>query len=335
MHEPSAPPNSAADAPIEAVGLTRRYRRFLRGGPIVALDGLTLRVHPGEVFGFLGHNGAGKSTAIKLFTGLLSPTRGHARIFGRSPDDPRARAHIGFLPENPALDAHWTPREFLTLSGRLAGLPSVQASAEIRALADSLAFGSFLDRSMRKLSKGQLQIVGLAHALLGSPPLLILDEPMSGLDPLARRLAREELLARKKQGHTVFLSSHVLSDVERLCDRIGIIRHGRFLGEHDLAEIREAGAEGVEIAVAAEHAGRARSLAAAAAAREEGGEIVLVCADDDAAQRAVRALVEASIPIQSLRPREGRLETFVLERLGRDSEPDASAHEPRQAIGGV
>jgi ABC-2 type transport system ATP-binding protein len=218
-----------AEAVVEITGLTKDYEvGFAKKRKVRALDGLSLEVRRGEIFGFLGPNGAGKTTTIKLLMRLIYPTAGSARILGRPIDDVATRSRIGFLPENPYFYDYLTGRELLVYTAALFGISGSQA----RQKADELIKVVGLDdeaggRQLRKYSKGMLQRIGIAQALIGDPEVVFMDEPMSGLDPIGRREVRDLLLSLRSQGKTVFFSSHILSDVEALCDRAAILMRGK------------------------------------------------------------------------------------------------------------
>jgi ABC-2 type transport system ATP-binding protein len=216
-----------ADEVVSASALHKVFVSSFKRRRVTALAGLDLEVRSGEVFGLLGPNGAGKSTAIKLLLGLLRPTSGTVSLFGRSPGDCEARRGIGYLAENPSFYLYLTAREFLDYCGSLLGMSPRERSAASRDLLDELRLSESQNLKLKKMSKGMIQRLGFAQALLGEPDLLILDEPMSGLDPIGRRLVREKIFEVKARGGTVLLSSHVLPDVETMCDRVGILVGGK------------------------------------------------------------------------------------------------------------
>ncbi len=217
-------------AAISTSGLSKDYQTgFWRPRPSRALDHLTLDVAPGEVFGFLGPNGAGKTTTLKLLMQLIFPTSGRAEILGRPVGDVSVRRRIGYLPEHPYFYDNLTAVELLTYYARLFGLPGAGASRRAGELLDAVGIGDDRVKQLRKLSKGMLQRVGIAQALLNDPEAVFLDEPMSGLDPLGRREVRALILKLRDQGRTVFFSSHILSDAETLCSRVGIMAQGRMV----------------------------------------------------------------------------------------------------------
>ncbi len=225
-------------AAIEIEDLTKDYLvGFWRPKPYRALDRLTLHVEPGEVFGFLGPNGAGKSTAIKLLMQLIFPTAGSARILGRPAGDVAVRRRLGFLPENPTFYDYLTAEELLGYFASLFDVPAAERRARVAAALDDVGLGKERRMHLRSYSKGMIQRVGIAQALINEPEVVILDEPMSGLDPLGRRDVRELILRLRDRGCTVFFSSHILSDAESLCSQVAVIAQGRMAAGGRLSEI--------------------------------------------------------------------------------------------------
>ena len=211
-------------------GLRKVYRSGFFRIPFVGLDSLDLAVHPGEIFGFVGPNGAGKTTTIKILVGLQSATAGDVQLFGMPHTDTRPKRDLGFLPERPYFYEHLSARELLTFYGQLFDLAGSALTSRVEALLERVDLAPFADAPLRTFSKGMLQRAGIAQALVNTPRLLILDEPMSGLDPVGRMLVKDILLEEKAKGTTVFLSSHVLGDVELLADRVGLLIKGRLQG---------------------------------------------------------------------------------------------------------
>jgi ABC-2 type transport system ATP-binding protein len=297
--------------------LTKTFRRGLGRRPVTAISGVDLRVPAGEIFGFLGPNGAGKSTTIRILTGTLLPTSGHAVVAGQPAGSRRSRARIGYLPENPPLALPLTAQEFLRLSGRLVGMPSRALRDEVARLIALFGLESFRDRPLQRLSKGQQQLVGIAHAVLGGPPLLILDEPMSGLDPVARKIVRDHLLDLRARGRTIFLSSHILSDVELLCSRVGILSGGRLLRVCAMDEVIAAGTDERELVIAGIPAGDAAALVPEAADVRPvvGDRVALRLSGDLPLGRILGRVAERGARIVSLTSRGGSLEEFVVERI--------------------
>ncbi len=236
---------------VEIENLTKDFSvGFWRKRPLRALDNLSLQVHKGEIFGFLGPNGAGKSTTLKILMNLLHPTSGSARILGRSVDTVSMHQAIGFLPENPYFYDYLTPAELLTYMGRLCGLREPALSQKVDALLANVGLTHARDLQLRKFSKGMVQRIGIAQALINDPEIVFLDEPMSGLDPLGRMEVRRIIASLKARGVTVFFSSHILPDVEAICDRVAILNQGKLQEVGALEDILKVGIEGHEVILA-------------------------------------------------------------------------------------
>src|SRR6476661_3823028 len=231
--------------------LTKDYAiGFWRSRPYRALDRLTLEVEPGEVFGFLGPNGAGKTTTLKLLMQLVYPTSGRAELLGRPIGDATAKHKIGYLPENPYFYDHLTAEELLRYFAGLFGYSSADCKLRVSRLLDEVGIGAERKLQLRKFSKGMLQRVGIAQALINDPELVIFDEPMSGLDPLGRRDVRALILRLRDRGCTVFFSSHVLSDAEALCSRVAILAKGRLVASGRLSDMLAFQVRGWELVMA-------------------------------------------------------------------------------------
>ncbi|HZQ67584.1 MAG TPA: ABC transporter ATP-binding protein [Terriglobales bacterium] len=213
---------------LEFENLTKQYRSFASRRRIVALDSFSLRVEPGEIFGFLGPNGAGKSTAIHLAMGFMRPSSGTGRMLGARFGDSHARKKVGFLAENVAL-YHRKAERLIRFYGALNGMGGRGLAQRSREVLQLVGLQDHSTRNVGKFSRGMLQRAGLAQALVNDPELLILDEPTSALDPLARVMVRELLLTARNQGKTIFLSSHLLSEVELVCDRVAVLHRGRLV----------------------------------------------------------------------------------------------------------
>lgn len=214
--------------PIRIAQISKIYKKG-RKKKKLAVDNLSLEVREGEVFGFLGPNGAGKSTVIKILMNFIRPSKGYARINGHPASDPQVRRFIGYLPENPYFYEHLTAEEILIFGGKAARMEHQDIVARIDVLLERLKLSHVRKDRLRSYSKGMVQRTGLGLALIHNPKICILDEPMSGLDPLGRRLVADLIEEMRHNGQTVFFSSHILSDIERLCDRVGILNRGRLL----------------------------------------------------------------------------------------------------------
>jgi ABC-2 type transport system ATP-binding protein len=239
---------------VEIENLTKDFSiGFWKERPLRALDNLCLQVHRGEIFGFLGPNGAGKSTTIKILMHLLHPTSGKARILGDPVDNVPMHQRIGYLPENPYFYDYLTPAELLTYMGRLFGLGRAELPRRVDSLLESVGLREARNLQLRKFSKGMVQRIGIAQALINDPEIVFLDEPMSGLDPLGRMEVRRIITALKAKGVTVFFSSHVLPDVEALCDRIAILNKGKLQETGTLDDILKVRIEGYEVILSGLH----------------------------------------------------------------------------------
>lgn len=226
---------------IKTEGLCKDYRLGFWRRRTRVLHALDLTVEAGETFGYLGPNGAGKTTTLKLLLGLVLPSAGRAWLLEQEVGDPEVRAAVGFLPENPSFYDYLTGEEFLAYGARLAGIPRRRAREQIAALLDQVGLMGAGRMQLRKYSKGMLQRIGIAQALINDPDLVLLDEPMSGLDPVGRHQFREIILGLKKQGKTIVFNSHILSDVEEICDRVCILLHGRKVAEGTVSELMAGG----------------------------------------------------------------------------------------------
>jgi ABC-2 type transport system ATP-binding protein len=224
---------------VEINDLTKDYETgFWKKKKVRALDGLTISVQGGQIFGFLGGNGAGKTTTIKILMGLLFPTSGRAKILGRDISDVAMHREIGYCPENPYFYDYLTARELLLYFGELFGLNAGQRKTRTEELLNKVGLEEkSWDKQLRKFSKGMLQRVGLAQCLINDPKLVFLDEPMSGLDPIGRREIRELIAELRETGTSVFMSTHILSDIEALCDEVAILRNGRLAAKGNLHDL--------------------------------------------------------------------------------------------------
>lgn len=302
---------------LRSEGLTKVFRIGLLGRKMTALDGLDLEVRPGEVFGFLGPNGAGKTTAIKIFLGLIRPTGGRAWLLGHDATLVRPRAEIGFLPEQPYFYDYLTAQELLDFAGQLFGLPRSIRQDRARRLLNVVGLAGTGDLTLRKFSKGMLQRIGIAQALINEPTLVILDEPMSGLDPIGRREIRDLILRLKEEGRTIFFSTHILPDVEMICDRVAILAHGRLRAVGRLSEILTAQGGQIEVTaggLAPEWLEPLRGHGAVVVR----GDQVLVTVEGESSLDAVMTIVKAAGGrLVSVVPHRRSLEDLFLEEVRR------------------
>jgi ABC-2 type transport system ATP-binding protein len=233
---------------LEILGLSKSYSvGFWRRSLKPALHPLHLTVEEGETFGFLGPNGAGKTTTLKLLMGIIFPTAGSARIMGRDFHDPEIKRLVGFLPEQPYFYDYLTAPELLDYYAQLSGVTAVERKKRIPALLDRVGLADAGGKQLRKFSKGMLQRVGIAQAIIHDPEIVILDEPMSGLDPVGRREIRELIQQLKSEGKTIFFSTHILSDAEALCDRVAVIYKGELRGVGVVEDLKSKIADTAEV----------------------------------------------------------------------------------------
>ena len=222
---------------VEVNNLTKVFRTGIGNQYVVAVDNLSFRVEAGEVYGLIGPNGSGKSTTMKVVLGLMAASKGEAKVFGLDSGDIRARNEIGFLPENPYFYKHLTGAETLKFYGKLCGIRGKKLKARVEELLEIVGLEDAAKRRLGGYSKGMLQRIGLAQSLVQNPRLVILDEPTAGVDPVGSREIRDLILRLKEEGYTVFLCSHLLEQVQEVCDRIGIIFEGRMRREGKLEEL--------------------------------------------------------------------------------------------------
>jgi len=289
----------------------------------VAVSGLSLQVQAGEVFGFLGPNGAGKTTSIKMLLGLIAPTSGSASLLGLPLGSREARARVGFLPEHFRFHDWLSAEEFLTVHGQLYGVPGARLKRRVAELLEQVGLADFRRKQLHTFSKGMLQRVGLAQALLNNPALVFLDEPTSGLDPVGRRLVRDIIRELRGQGTTVFLNSHLLSEVEITCDRVAFIKHGEVIRVSDLKALVQ-GETSVTL--------RVRGLTGESAAglsqwgrdlRVDGGggqiqTLTLAISDEAALPAIARYLVAQGAEVYALAPQHLSLEELFIQIVGTD-----------------
>jgi ABC-2 type transport system ATP-binding protein len=297
--------------------VAKQYRKPFTNRRVDAVRDVSLEVGEGEIFGFLGPNGAGKTTTIKMLTGLVKATRGTMEILGVSAPSPDAMARVGFLPETPYIYPYLSPREFVTMCARLSGLRGAALDGAVARAIDRVRMNDAIDRPARALSKGMLQRVALAAAIVHDPELLILDEPMSGLDPVGRKEVRDLIVEEKHRGRTVFFSSHILSDVELLCDRVCILRKGQVVVSGSLRELLSAGKRRSEVTIAGADEALRRQLEPLANGAHVVGDALVMEVDGEAALRAVVERVFAGgARLESVTAKRETLEElFVREAL--------------------
>jgi ABC-2 type transport system ATP-binding protein len=317
---------------LRADALAKTYRKPFSGRRVEAVRGVSFAVERGEIFGFLGPNGAGKTTTIKMLMGLVAPTAGRMEVLGASATgrpagwggaagphgrEPvrRAMARVGFLPENPYIYPYLSPREFVGLCGRISGVPGRTLEARVVQVLERLGMAGAIDRAVRALSKGMLQRVALAAALVHDPELLVFDEPMSGLDPVGRKEVRDLIVEERERGRTVFFSSHILSDVEMLCDRVCILRRGEVVVAGALRDLLGAGKRWSEVTIGGASEDVRRSLAPMArATRAVGDVLVMEVEGDDAVRQVVLRALDGGARLDSVTPKRETLEDLFVRR---------------------
>ena len=283
------------------------------------LSDVSLSVGQGEIFGFLGPNGSGKTTTMKVLLGLLRGTSGRIELLGGPVDDVAVHARIGYLPESPYFYDYLTAEEFLCFYGRLAGLPRDTLQQRVPQLLDRVGLAEACHRQLRKFSKGMLQRIGLAQAIIHDPELVILDEPMSGLDPIGRKEVRDLILSLRDQGKTVFFSTHIVSDVEMICDRVGILAKGRMLASGRIEDlVNDHVAQSVEV-VCDGVAGDDLAVIKRKAMRvlQRGDRCLMILPGQDCLEEVLATLRNAGGKLVSVIPHKGSLEEIFLEQTNR------------------
>jgi len=309
---PVAPAGEGASA-IRVEKLSKHYVHPWTQRRTVGLDGLDLEVRAGEVIGLLGPNGAGKTTTLKLLTGLIKPTSGRAWLFGTPIEETRSRRRLGFLPEQPYFYDYLSGREYLELAGGLSGLSGAEASRRALHWLGRVGLGDRPALRLRKYSKGMLQRLGLAAALVHEPDLLILDEPMSGLDPFGRRDVRALIQEQRARGTTVLFSSHIIPDVEALCDRVAIVLHGRLHRVGTLSELARGSVSAVTVCCGgAAIFERPPSWGDRVTRRESGEATEFVVHDPALLDQVLEVLVRHRASVQSVTPERASLESLFL-----------------------
>ena len=301
---------------IEIENLTKDYEvGFWRKRKVRALDGLCLTVESGQIFGFLGANGAGKTTTLKVLMRLIFPTAGTARILSQDIGDVSMHARIGYLPENPYFYDYLTAREFLNYCGELFGQDHATRQRRTEELLTRVNLEKkSWDRQLRKFSKGMLQRVGLAQALVNDPEIVFLDEPMSGLDPVGRREVRDLIAALRTQGKTVFMCSHILSDIEVLCDSVAILKSGRLARAGSLNTLRAGETSLIEIvATGADASALKQHIAVRAEVTTTASGVRIEVADEKEVDAVIAALRKVNGKLVSVQPVRQSLEELFLD----------------------
>jgi ABC-2 type transport system ATP-binding protein len=303
------------DIVLSVEKLAKTFVKPFTGKKVEAVRGVSFEVRRGDIFGFLGPNGAGKTTTIKMLTGLIFPTSGKATILGEDVPNPEAMGNVGFLPENPYVYPYLTPREFVSMCGRLNGLSGKHLARETERVIDRVGIAYAIDRRVGALSKGMLQRTGFAAAIVHSPELLILDEPMSGLDPVGRKEVRDLIVEEARAGRTVFFSSHILSDVEMLCDHVCILRKGEVVAAGSMKDLLGAGHRLSEITIVDVPDDALAELTTLAGSHQRlGKSLVLEVQGDDAVRTILERALARQLRVESLIPKRETLEDIFVRK---------------------
>lgn len=320
---------------LELHGIHKSFRTGFLGVRTPVLKGLDLTVEAGEVYGFLGHNGAGKSTTMKVILGLLKPDAGRISVFGRDGADRATRARMGYLGEEVGLYPHNTAGEALALLGELFRMTRAHARARANELIDLVGLGDKRAMKIKHYSKGMRQRLGIATALMNDPDLLLLDEPYSGLDPIGRKQLRELLIDLKRQGKTVLMSSHIVPDVEAVCDRVGILSGGKLARVLNLHEVYAGETGEVEVTIAG--VDRRRLQAGDYGGREvfaKDNLMIVRCDGDRKLQNLIADVYSSQGHVVEVKPLRTRLEDVFVDAVqsARDGGPTRGANEPEPAL---
>jgi ABC-2 type transport system ATP-binding protein len=309
---------------IEIQNLSKDYEvGFWRKKKVRALDDLSLTVESGQIFGFLGGNGAGKTTTIKILMSLLFPTSGSAKILGREISDTSMHAEIGYCPENPYFYDYLTAFELMNYFGEIFGMSGAKQKDKSAELLTKVGLEEKdWNKQLRKYSKGMLQRVGLAQSLVNDPTIVFLDEPMSGLDPMGRREIRELIAGLRETGTTVFMSTHILSDVEALCDRVAILRGGKLAATGDLHDLLARGEEqSFEVNAAGVSAAALNGSARSFVVREKPTGITVEVQSETEIDAAIKLIRENGGRLLSVHPVKQSLEELFVEKAAHDQTP--------------
>jgi ABC-2 type transport system ATP-binding protein len=300
---------------------------------VEAVKDVSFDVMRGEIFGFLGPNGAGKTTTIKMLTGLIEPTAGDAWLMGVKVPSAEARKKIGFLPENPYVYPYLTPREFVEMCGQLSGMKGTKLGSRTMEVLDKVGIAYAADRQVRRLSKGMLQRTGLAAALVSDPEMLVLDEPMSGLDPVGRKEVRDVIFAERDLGRTIFFSTHILSDVEAMCDRVTILRTGEVVVSGEIRELLRGDVVRTEVYLANASDDLKKRITEGdgekldAKVTDRPGVVVVEVVGEALVQKIIALAIEAGARVVEVAPRRETLEDLFMQR----ALPDEATREAKPA----
>jgi len=315
------------ELPIQASGLAKVYRSRFGKRRIAALDGIDLRVEPGQVFGLLGPNGAGKTTTVKILLGLTRPTAGSASLFGRSVSDPESRRRVGYLPEGHRFPGYLTARQTLSIFGRMSGMDAASIRRRAPELLERVRLSDWADVRVKKFSKGMTQRLGLAAALVHDPDVLLLDEPTDGVDPVGRREIRDLLQEQAAKGKAILLNSHLLSEIERTCDRVAVLRSGKVVAQGRIDELTASGSRYRLVATGVDDALLSAFRETGASVERVNGHFDLTARDVDHLNALVDRLRAGGAKLQELAPVRSSLEDVFVGLVGEG--------EPASAVSGA
>jgi ABC-2 type transport system ATP-binding protein len=299
------------DVVLRADGLAKTFHLGFFRKRVEAVKEATFDVRRGEIFGYLGPNGSGKTTTLKMLMGLVFPSRGHAEVLGKPVPNREAKRHLGYLPESPYFYEYLTPEEFLDLVGSLCDVPRRERRQRAQRLIERVGLEHARGRPLRKFSKGMLQRIGIAQALIGDPELVVLDEPMTGLDPIGRKEIRDLMLELKREGRTVVYSTHILPDVEMTCDRVAMIFAGRIRSVGPLSELLTARLLSTEVSLR-HGVGQIPPLPEGARQRRSPDGILVDLAEGTDVDSFLKAALAAGASIISVTPRRESLEDLFV-----------------------
>jgi len=301
---------------VKIVELSKIFKSSIRQKRTMALNGLNLEVKEGEILGYLGPNGAGKTTTFKILLGLLRPTKGEAWLLGKNIKDISSREEVGFLPEQPYFYDYLTAREFLDFYGQLYNLSKQTRRARVNELLELVGLHNAASTQLRKFSRGMLQRIGVAQSLINEPKLIFLDEPMAALDPIGRKQMRDIILRLKSEGKTVLYSSHILSDVEAISDRVAILSQGKLLGVGQLDNLLGTGERLVEMNIEGlDEEGKAKIKQLALESIVEKGNRIIVNISEEIVQEVQKIVVQHEAKLISLMPRMESLEEIFVRKM--------------------
>jgi ABC-2 type transport system ATP-binding protein len=304
-----------SDIVLRADGLAKTFRLGFFRKRVEAVKEASFDVRQGEVFGYLGPNGSGKTTTLKMLMGLVFPSRGRAEVLGRPVPNREAKRRLGYLPESPYFYEYLTPEEFLDLAGALSDVPRHERRKRADGLITRVGLDHARGRSLRKFSKGMLQRIGIAQALMGNPELVVLDEPMTGLDPIGRKEIRDLMLELKREGRTVLYSTHILPDVEMTCDRVAMIFAGRIRSVGPLSDLLTARLLSTEVCL--RHGiGQMPSLPQGSKLRESPDGMLVDLPEGTDVDAFLRAALGANCSVTSVTPRRESLEDLFVREAG-------------------